>query len=56
MFVQKLELELELELGVDGRIRLRIHFKRRSVEIWTGLWDQKQRSNRDKTLAVLHFP
>jgi hypothetical protein len=52
MLVQK----LELELGVDGRIRLKIHFKKRSVEILTGLLDQKQRSNRDKTLAVLHLP
>lgn len=54
MLVQK--LELELELGVEGRIRLKIHFKKRSVEMWTGLLDQKLRSNRDKTLAVLHLP
>ena len=46
----------KLELGVDGRKSLKIHFKKRSVEIWTGLLDQKQRQNRDKTLAVLHFP
>jgi hypothetical protein len=44
------------DLGVDGGVRLNTDFKRRSVAIWTGVWDQKQRPNRDKTLAVLHIP
>jgi hypothetical protein len=35
--------KIGIRLGVEGRIGLKIHFKKRNVEMWTGLWDQKQR-------------